>query len=596
MATVAAPRPGAERARPQVLIVVGVGALGAIAAAATAFRAGYGPLDELDGTALARGLAVALYVWVGAYNFWRQPHNRFGLYLSGAGLLFALAAITDSTDELLHSTGRVVFALFVVFLAYVLLCFPHDRLGSRNERRVIAGLAAASGFLWLLALPLVERLPPAGPLTSCDTACPANAFRLVSTPEAFSTTLGNAITGVTAAGLLAVAGVLLQKAWSPAHLRRRLVVPVLCCAAVLAVNYTAFTILYEAGVRQLEAFKVVGTLTGLGLPVAMLIGQLRGSVFAATSLGQIVAQVSGDPVTPAQIELLLRDALGDPSLTLALRNGALDDYVDVDGRPVELPVDRGEMGVTEISREGQPVAALIHDAALEESGATTEGLLAASLMLLDHTNLVEELRSSRARILASAQRERLRLERNLHDGAQARLFAIQVKLAAARERAGDEQLAQELDELEADAAAAADDLRTLAHGLYPTVLRERGLVDGLRSVVRGAATPVALVDQGVPRCDANVEEAVYFCVLEAIQNATKHAGRGAHITVTLERRGADLEFAIADDGVGFDQHQHSGGIGLASMRDRIGAVGGTVDFISQPGRGTTVRGVVPAWL
>jgi len=596
MATVSAPAVRAERTGPpQVLTIAAIGALGAIAAAATALRLGYGPVRELDGAALLRGLAVALYVGVGMYTYWRRPHYRFGFYLCGLGLLYSLAALTDSTNALVHSSGRVAFAVFVVCLAYVLLCFPHDNLDSRLERRLIAGLAVSSGVLWLVALPLVDRLPVAGPLAACD-ACPRNAFRVVGTGDAVSAALRGAITAVTAVGLLGLALVLLRKAWSPAHLRRRLVVPVLLCAAVLAVNYTVFSVLHQAGVREAGGFIVVSALTGLGIPIAILVGQMRGSVFAATSLGQMVARLSGDPVTPAQIELLLRDALGDPGLTLALHNGTAGGYVDVHGRRVGLPVDRRDVGVTEVSREGQPVAALIHDAALEESGAVMQGLAATSLMLLEHTNLVEELRSSRARIVASAQRERLRLEHNLHDGAQQRLFAIQVKLAAAREHAGDEGLAHELDEVAADASAAADDLRTLAHGLYPTVLRERGLGEGLQSIVRGSASRVAIVDRGVPRCDAKVEEAVYFCALEAIQNATKHAGPGAHITVTIERRGTDLEFAIADDGVGFDPHEHSGGIGLASMRDRIGAVGGTVDVISQPGHGTTVHGVIPACL
>src|SRR4051812_36552861 len=132
--------------------------------------------------------------------------------------------------------------------------------------------------------------------------------------------------------------------------------------------------------------------------------------------------------------------------------------------------------------------------------------------------LVDDLRRSRARLVAAAQRERLRLEGDLHDGAQQRLFAIQMRLRAARERGGD-QLERSLEQVEDELAVAAAELVELANSLYPTVLRERGLGDGLRSAARTAAVAVEVVDHGVGRLDPAIEEAVYRCVLEAIQHA-----------------------------------------------------------------------------
>ena len=307
---------------------------------------------------------------------------------------------------------------------------------------------------------------------------------------------------------------------------------------------------------------------------------------------QLIADVSGGPATPIRIQSLLRDALGDPLLTLAVRDPASGDYVDAEGDAVELPVDRADLGVTSVERDGQPVAVLIHDAAIQD-GELTKCLATVSFMLLEHAHLVEELRSSRARFVADAQRERLRVEGNLHDGTQGRLLDIQIRLEAARELATDERLVEELRTLAADTAAAVEDLRAVARGLYPTVLRERGLPDALRSVARGAATPVTIVDRGVPRCDSTVEEAIYYCVLEAIQNSTKHAGGHAQVTVVLEPLDASLEFSIMDAGAGFDPSRDTGGIGMLSMRDRIGAVGGELVVASEPGRGTTVRGIVP---
>jgi signal transduction histidine kinase len=592
MATVAAPAVGAARPGQRTLLLWAGAGLGLLAAAAAVVASGGTPVGRPDAAQLLRGLLVAEYVLVGTYTTWRRPGSRFGLYLTGIGLLYSVAALSASNDPLAHSVGRIALAAVVVCLAYVFLCYPNDGLGTRLERRLFAVLGLTIALVWAVALPLVDELPAAGPVTDCRDACPENAFRVVTVPDGLSAAIDLVGSAATAVTLLGVAAVLVGKARSPSRLRRRLTVPLLACAAVLAANYAVYTVLREAGADGLAVLRLVGAAVALAVPLALLVGQVRGRVFAATSLGQLVARIGGEPVTPARVETLLREALGDPLLTLAVRDPARGGYVDVRGRPVELAAGRPDVRVTRVVRNGRPIAALAHDSALDEGSGIAEGLAASALMLLENTQLVEELRASRARIVESEQRERLRLERNLHDGAQQRLFGLQVKLDAARARA-DGALAGELEEAAADAAAAVEELRELAHGLYPTALRDLGLADGLRAVALRSGTPVRVVDRGVGRRPPVVEEAVYFCVLEAIQNAGKHAGAGARVTVTLDRRGRDLEFAVADDGAGFDPDTATDGIGLLSMRDRIGAVGGELELESQPGRGTTVRGVVP---
>ena len=133
----------------------------------------------------------------------------------------------------------------------------------------------------------------------------------------------------------------------------------------------------------------------------------------------------------------------------------------------------------------------------------------------------------------------------------------------------------------------------LAHGIYPPALRDWGLGKALGSLAATAPIPVRVTDEGIGRCPAATEAAIYFCSLEAIQNAFKHAGRHVSGTVTLGRHLEGVHFTIADDGVGAHDLQRGDGLGLIGMRDRIGAVGGEVEIISSPGRGTTVRGTVP---
>jgi signal transduction histidine kinase len=133
----------------------------------------------------------------------------------------------------------------------------------------------------------------------------------------------------------------------------------------------------------------------------------------------------------------------------------------------------------------------------------------------------------------------------------------------------------------------------LARGIYPAVLPDLGLAEAFRSIARTAPIPIRVRDEGIGRCSASVEAAVYFCALEAVQNAIKHAGAAAHVTVILRRNRRGIRFEVADDGVGMDTLTCANGTGLIGMRDRIAAVDGELEIVSAPGRGTSLRGAVP---
>jgi signal transduction histidine kinase len=592
MTTIAAPALEAELSTRRRVAIAAASLAGAAAAAATAVNVGSDPVEP-DAWSLVRGLLVVSYVAAGVYTWWRRPSSLFGLMLAQLGLLYALSSLSASNVESVHSVGRVSHAAYVVGLAYVFLCFPRDSLATQLERRLVGVLAASTAVVWLTAVPVVEVLPAGGPLIACGGACPENAFRLLTVPPSVSDALNLSVNVVTALCLLAVAAVLYGKARSPGLLRRRLVVPLFLSLVVLTLSYAAFTVLRELELGGTDVLRGIGAASAVAIPVALIVGQVRGRVFAAARLGDLVTRTSDEKVTPRVVQLLLRDALGDPRLTLVLRHDHVG-WVDVDGRPADLPAASADVAITHVRRDGRSIAALAHDPALDAGAGVTEGLAATALMLLENAQLVDELRASRARIVESAQRERLRLERNLHDGAQQRLFAIQLKVAAARTRVTDEELGLELDEIAGDAEAAVEELRSLAHGLYPAILRERGLADALRAYAQTSVVPVDVVARGVPRASATVEEAVYFCVLEAVQNVVKHAGQGAHAVVTLERIGPELAFSVADDGRGLGDGGAGGGLGLMGMRDRIGAVGGKVEIAARSGGGSVVRGTIPS--
>jgi len=206
----------------------------------------------------------------------------------------------------------------------------------------------------------------------------------------------------------------------------------------------------------------------------------------------------------------------------------------------------------------------------------------------------DELRESRARIVATADAERRRLERDLHDGAQQHLVALAVTLRLAREviaddpDAGTEMLAQ----MAGDIQLTIKELRDLAHGIYPPLLADAGLPEALRAAANRCAIPVSVSADGTGRYSQGVETAIYFCCLEAMQNAAKHAP-AASVQVRVWEESGGLLFSVSDNGPGFDPQKARSGHGFINMADRLGAMGGTVRWESTPGQGSTVSGSVP---
>jgi signal transduction histidine kinase len=205
-----------------------------------------------------------------------------------------------------------------------------------------------------------------------------------------------------------------------------------------------------------------------------------------------------------------------------------------------------------------------------------------------------DLRASRQRIVAAQDEERRRLERNIHDGAQQHLVALAVKLRLARtalqkDRARGRQMLREISE---EIDAALDTLRSLALGIYPPLLEEQGIAPAIAAQYMRSDLPVRMESDGIGRYPIDLEAAVYFCALEALQNAAKYA-RASAITIGFEERDGALEFRVTDDGVGFDPAVRPAGTGIQGMRDRMAVFGGNAEVESSPGRGTTVRGRVP---
>jgi signal transduction histidine kinase len=244
--------------------------------------------------------------------------------------------------------------------------------------------------------------------------------------------------------------------------------------------------------------------------------------------------------------------------------------------------------------EEQVLAALARQVGLALHNVRLGSALEASLDELQMQ--ADELRASRARVVAAADAERRRIERDLHDGAQQHLVALAVNLRLARELAESDPIGARavLEDLAGDVHEALEEIRDLAHGIYPQLLEDRGLSEGLRAAVARAPVRARLETDAIGRYRRDVEATVYFCCLEALQNVSKHAGRNARATLRVWEEQGGLRFEVADDGAGYDPQVDPRGSGLTNMSDRLGALGGRLSVFSAPGDGTQVVGVIPA--
>ena len=206
-----------------------------------------------------------------------------------------------------------------------------------------------------------------------------------------------------------------------------------------------------------------------------------------------------------------------------------------------------------------------------------------------------ELQASRARIVEAGDEQRRRIERDLHDGAQQQLIAlaIKAKLASAALDEDPARTRRLLDELHDDVQRAVDEVRALAHGIYPPLLSREGLGQALLAACRRSALPASVEADSIGRYPPGLEAAVYFSCIEALQNAAKYAGSQAEVVVHLREKPGALVFEVTDNGIGFEAAKTSLGAGLTNIRDRIGALGGTVQIDSKPGVGTRLQGIVP---
>jgi len=309
-------------------------------------------------------------------------------------------------------------------------------------------------------------------------------------------------------------------------------------------------------------------------------------------MAQILGEGAGAEVARVWLRVgrELRPSASWPSDVTALPNVAIDgDAVPtMHGAYAAAVRDRGELlGALSVEMPAS-------DPMTPDKERLVADLASQAGLVLRNVALVEELRESRRRLVAAQDHERRKLERNIHDGAQQQLVALAVKARLARQFVARDPAKTEemLGQIEAETQTALDDLRDLARGIYPPLLADKGLGSALHAQARKAPFPVRVDADGVGRLSQDVEAAVYFSCLEALQNVAKYAA-ASEATITITRSPTLLTFAVTDDGRGFDPATVGSGGGLEGVGDRLAAIGGTFDLRTAPGAGTTISGTVP---
>jgi signal transduction histidine kinase len=561
------------------------------------------PTDTRLERALIEALIVGVPVAAGLFAL-RSPRTvRFGVLLTGAGAVWSLTAFAESSESVAYSIGRVSAWLIFPLLIYLLLAFPDGRLAPGIDRRLFGGVTLLIALLFIGSALFVDSYPSQTPWATCGADCPPNAFLVVDSEPAVMDALVTPVRetlGIVL--LLGVTGSLVLRWWRATPLRRRVVGPVALAGLASMLILVAFLVARRAAPGAAAA-DTLGQLWAFTVPAvagAFVVGLVRRQ----TTVGDVLTRVSmalSQGFDRRELRTTLAAALEDTSVDVLVPDALPGRWRDADDRlTTRTEVTASGRVMTRIEDEDGAVAALVHDPGLdnEELLRAVEALILATVhherVVSTLATSLQELEVSRKRIARAADMERSRIERDLHDGAQQRLIGMRIKLSLAEElsrtdpAAGADAVHQLGDEIE----LTLEELRSLAHGVYPSLLSDRGLKDSLRSVLAQSPLPARLMARGVTRHPAEIETAVYYTCMEALQNSIKHGAGASGVWVGI-RQNHDLRFEVRDDGIGFVPPNGDFNGGLRNMRDRIEAVGGHLTIDSAPGHGTRIRGIVP---
>ncbi len=522
------------------------------------------------------------YILSGVIAWWRRPENRLGPLMVAAGFATFLSTLQWTSSDVPFTVGQTLDLVPVALFLHVFLAFPSGRLERRFDRWLVAATYAMAIGLELVGMVI-------------GGFGPHNLLELTSQPDAAQTLEHAQLLALSALSLAGIGVLAARRRRTGRPLRRSLSL----LTDSFALGLVMIPVLLTSAIWYRGQFVAIqrATFAVIGLaPIAFLVGLLHARL-ARSGVGNLLVQLRSDLSPAAQRDALAR-ALRDPSLELAYWLPEFGSWADLDGQSVTLPEPGSGRAMTLIDREGERMAVLLHDPALEEERELLAAVGAAAGIALENGRLqaeqkahLEELKGSRARVIEAGQRERQRLERNLHDGAQQRLIALSLELSLLEKQvAGDADASARFDQARQEIAVSLDELRAVARGLHPAVLSGHGLEVALQSIAANAPLSVRLNVGFEGRLPEQIEVAAFYVVSESLANIGKHARAGS-ASIDVTRVDDTVVVEVVDDGVGGADSEH--GSGLRGLADRVEALGGRLRVWSPAGGGTRLRAEMP---
>ncbi len=585
-------------AGPGVLAQLAVVVAGVLATAGVVL-AGLAAPDEPGGAGIALACWVSVpYVVSGLVSWRRRPDSHLGVLMLATGFVTFANFLVWARSDVLFTIGAATQLLPPVLLLHLFLAFPSGRLATRASRAVVA---AGYGFAALTVPELLLGLE-----------APRNVLAVWDAPVVATVLLDVQLLGISGLALVGLALLVRRRRQHGPSVRpavdllvRASSLGLVTIAALLLMGLLGWTTATDA--IRIVTFLIVGS-----APIVFLAGVLHARLGRASVEG-LLDELGRRP-RPVEVQDAVARALRDPSATLAYWVPEYDSWADIEGRQVDLAPTPGRTA-TPVEHAGTTVAVVRHDAALDDEPELLAAVASVVGMTVENARLhvelrarVEEVRGSRVRILQAEEDERRRLERDLHDGAQQRLVALSLELGrlrrdvaaapgAADAVATSADLVVRLDEARDTVQESLDELRALAHGIYPATLADHGLAVALESLATRSTVPVRIEGSPAQRLPPPVELAAHYVVSECLANVMKHADASS-VTVRLEAtpntgsatKPKTLVVEVIDDGRGGIT---DGGSGLRGLADRVEAIGGSLHVASPAGVGTTVRAELP---
>jgi signal transduction histidine kinase len=522
------------------------------------------------------------YVFAGLVAWWRRPDSRLGPLMLAAGFAISVSSLTWAERALPFTIGQSFDLLPAVLFLHVFLAFPSGRLQRRTERVLIG-----TGYVIAFCFELIGM--------ALGGFGPDNLLELTSEPGVAGTLQDVQLIALSAFALFGIVVLVDRRRRAGRPLRRS--IELMTDAFALAL--VSLAALFLLGAFDGPAFPTVRRVTffAIGLaPVVFLVGLLSARL-ARSAVADLVLELRAAP-EPGDLRDALARALRDPSLTLAYWLPQFASWADLRGRAIEPPAPSDGRAMTLIDREGEPVAALVHDPSLFDEPQLLDAVSAAAGIALENGRLhaelearLEELRGSRGRVIEAGQRERQRLEHNLHDGAQQRLVALSLELTLLERTFGeDAEAGARLRHARRQIGTSLEELRALARGLHPAVVSGHGLAVALESLAADAPVPVRLDVALAERLPEPIEVAAYYVVSECLANIGKYA-EATSATIAVHRDAGTVVVEVTDDGIGGADPER--GSGLRGLADRVEALDGRLRVWTPAGGGTRVRAEIP---